>query len=480
MSQEARPGSRLRPLTIQEVNDGADAAVQDAIGAVWVVGEISRFTAHRSGHWYFSLADGKAVVSCAMFRGRNQRVRFQPEVGVQVLALGNARVYVPQGRFQLIVEALEPFGQGAAALARERLRKKLEAEGLFAPERKRRIPAVCRRIGVVTSPTGAAVRDVLKVLRRRFASVSVLLAPAAVQGEEAPGELVRALAALDRCELDVLLLVRGGGAREDLAAFDDERVVRAVAGCRTPVVTGVGHEIDTSLADLAADRQAPTPSAAAEVVVREQRELRDRLASHRAAMARAMRYRLSALAAKVREAEGARSLGRVPLRVERARMRLAELDVRLERAVRDRISRGRTRLREIHLDRLQVDRLIRLRTRLADTRRRLSPQSLRVAIGSKSRRVDGARWQIAAALRRRVGRERDRLSGSAARLDALSPLKVLDRGYALAQRDGPKGAVVRDAAQLSVGDTLYVRFAAGAARADVHDVEPAGEKESRG
>ena len=242
----ARPGSRLRPLSVSELNVSADQALQDALGPVWVLGEISRFTAHRSGHWYFTLKDADAAVSCAMFRGKNARVRFRPDEGLEVLALARPSVYTPQGRYQLVVEALEPKGAGAAALALRQLRERLAAEGLFDEERKQALPGLPKRIGIVTSREGAALRDVLRVLRRRFAGVDVLLAPALVQGPDAPEEIVAGLWALDARGLDVILLVRGGGAREDLAAFDDERVVRAIAECSTPIVSGVGHEIDTS------------------------------------------------------------------------------------------------------------------------------------------------------------------------------------------------------------------------------------------
>jgi exodeoxyribonuclease VII large subunit len=458
VSELGSPGSRVRPLAVHQLNEAVDAAIRDGIGPLWIAGEISRFTAHRSGHWYFTLADDRAAVDCAMFRGRNQRVRFRPEQGMEVMALGTPGVYLPQGRYQLIVEALEPSGQGAAALARERLKRKLEAEGLLAPERKKPIPALCRRIGVATSISGAAIRDVLRVLRRRFASVSVLVAPTVVQGEPAPARIAAALALLDRQPLDVILLVRGGGSREDLAAFDDERVVRAIAATRTPLVTGIGHEIDTTLADLAADLRAPTPSAAAEIVVREQRELRERLADRRAALVRSMRHRLSALGARVREAHGARALGRVPLRVERARMRVADLSARLERAQRDRIARERSRLGE--------------------SSRRLSPESLRAGLAGKARRLADARSRLAAGARARAARARSRLGRLSASLEALSPLGVLRRGYALAQEEGPRGTVVRDAAQLRVGDTLYVRFAAGAARAEVRELRRPGEEET--
>lgn len=451
MSEAGRPGSRVRPLSVYELNEAADAAVHDVIGPVWIAGELSRFTPHRSGHWYFTVRDERAAVDCAMFRGRNQRVRFKPEVGMEVLVLGTPGVYAPQGRYQLVVESMEPGGRGAAALALERLKAKLAAEGLFAEENKKPIPAVCRRIGVATSATGAAVRDVLRVLRRRFASVQVLVAPTSVQGERAPAEIVAALAALDRHALDVVLLVRGGGAREDLAAFDTEVVVRAIAATGTPVVTGIGHEIDTTLADLAADLRAPTPSAAAEIVVREQHELLARVRERGAALSRAMRYRLRAVESRVRLAHGSRALGSVPMRVERARWHLADLSARLERAGVRAVSTRREAL-----------------ARLAA---RLSPDSLKAGIERKLHRVEAERARLSRAAQRVVQRSRDRLARLGSRLDAMSPLAVLDRGYALARHDADDGPLVRDAATLERGDTLFLRFAKGRATAEVRTAQ---------
>jgi len=227
------PGSRLAPLTVTQLNELADAQLREGIGPVWVAGEIVRFVAHGSGHWYFSLTDGRASISCAMFRRENLRVRFTPGDGLEVLALALPSVYAVQGRFQLAVSALEPVGAGSAALAFEQLKARLAAEGLFDATRKRPLPALARRIGVVTSPDGAALRDVLRVLARRLSGLDVLVVPATVQGAKAPEEIVAALAAADACGLDLLLVVRGGGAREDLAAFDDERVVRAIVASRS-------------------------------------------------------------------------------------------------------------------------------------------------------------------------------------------------------------------------------------------------------
>lgn len=445
-----RPGTRLRPLTVSELNRGADAVLRDAWGMLWVVGEISRLVIHRSGHWYFSLKDAKATVSCAMFRGRNRRLRFKPEEGLEVLALATAGVYPPQGRYQLVIEDVEPRGRGAEALALAQLRKKLAAEGLFDEARKRSLPAAPRTIAVASSPDGAALRDVIRVLRRRFAGARVVISPCAVQGERAGSEIVRALARADRLEPDAILLVRGGGSREDLAAFDDEQVVRAVAACRAPVVTGIGHEIDTSLADLAADARAATPSAAAEMVVREKRELLDRLRSLRTALTRVTRHRLELYRGRLSALAGSAGMARLPRRIERRRLHLAELHRRLERAARGRLVRDRARLEQLY--------------------RRLSPEGLRAGWQRRRHRLATLRGQAATGLRARLGGHRRRLAALAGRLEALSPLAVLARGYSLVQRGDAAGAIVEDAGTLRPGELVHLRFARGAARAEVTEI----------
>jgi exodeoxyribonuclease VII large subunit len=455
----ARPGSRLRPLTVVELDEAADACLRDAIGPVWVTGEISGFRAHRSGHWYFTLGtDGAACVSCAMFSRRNRQTGFRPTDGQSVLVLAKPCVYAPQGRFQLIVELLEPRGAGAAALALEQLKQRLAAEGLFELSRKRRLPLLPRRLGVVTSLDGAALRDVLRVLRRRFPGVEVLVAPAAVQGRNAAEQVAAALGALDRLGRDVLLLVRGGGAREDLAAFDDERVVRAVAACHTPVVTGIGHEIDTTLADLAADLRAPTPSAAAEQVVRERQELLDRLDGLRGRLGRGVGHRTERLRSRLLRATSSRGLGVVPLRTSRQRIHLNELGRRAEDAVTGRLTRQRRRLRA-------------LATRLA-------PRSLAARLARRRQRLERTRSALAAAERAALHRHRVELAGFRSTLRGLSPLEVLGRGYAVVRR-GQDGAVVRDAARLSRGEEIDLQFARGRARAEVRTIRPEDEGEGR-
>jgi exodeoxyribonuclease VII large subunit len=451
------PGSRLAPLSVTQLNELADAQLREGIGPLWIAGEIVRFVAHASGHWYFTLTDGRASVSCAMFRRENLRVRFAPADGLEVLALALPSIYAVQGRFQLAVSALEPLGAGSAALAFEQLKAKLAAEGLFDPDRKRPLPLFPRRIGIVTSADGAALRDALRVLARRVSGLTVLVIPATVQGAKAPEELVAALAAADARGLDLLLLVRGGGAREDLAAFDDERVVRAVVACRTPVVTGVGHEIDTTLVDYAADLRAPTPSAAAELVVRAEAELAARVAAGAARLAQAARRRIDRARAQLVPLSGSRALGSVPLALSRLAAHVADLGHRLELAQRAALGRRRRML--------------------ATWTARLSPEGQRARLAARRHRLHAAQAALRAAAARRAALARSRCAALGGRLEALSPLAVLARGYALVTREGRPAAVVRDAATLALGEPVTVRLARGAFAAKVElvlDDPPSG------
>jgi exodeoxyribonuclease VII large subunit len=358
-----------RPYTVSEVTSRIRALLENepTFRDLWVEGEVSNFSRASSGHLYFTLKDAGAQLGCVMWSSRARRQRYLPRSGDQVTAHGRIGLYEAGGRYQLYVDSIQPAGRGSLFAEFERLKAQLEAEGLFAEERKRPLPAFPRRIGVVTSPTAAALRDVLNVLRRRFPQVEVLLSPTPVQGDAAPPRIVAALAALNaRRDVDVILLVRGGGSLEDLWAFNDERVARAVAASRICVVSGVGHETDFSLADFAADRRAPTPSAAAEVATPDCAELRASLAQRRA---------------------------------------------RLERA----------------LDRCVEDR----RSRLASLERSLSYLSPVARVENARQQLDVLAGRAEAATARCLERDEERLAGLAARLRALDPDAVLRRGYAL-------------------------------------------------
>ena len=298
-----------RIYSVSELNSAVKRAVDLQFGgiSVLVAGEISGFKGHySSGHWYFSLKDGESQISAVCFRTANQRVRFDPENGTEVICGGRVGVYEQRGAYQLYVETMEPKGVGAEALALEKLKRKLFEEGLFEASRKRPLPFLSRRIGVVTSPSGAAVRDVIKVVHRRSSNVEVIVSPARVQGENAPAEIVRALDRLYRMEtLDLVVVTRGGGSKEDLKAFNDEGVARKIAAAPLPVISAVGHEIDVTLADLAADVRAATPSMAAELAVREKSEITDGLRLLRKRLDRALSNRVEMFSMRLDSLAGA-------------------------------------------------------------------------------------------------------------------------------------------------------------------------------
>ncbi|HEY7253533.1 MAG TPA: exodeoxyribonuclease VII large subunit [Methylomirabilota bacterium] len=433
--------------TVSELVMRIKETLEDRFPAVWVEGEISNLRTPSSGHAYFTLKDDAAQLRCVLFRSRGRRVAFQPEDGMQVLAFGGLDVYAARGEYQLIVELLEPKGVGALQLAFEQLKRKLEAEGLFEAGRKRALPPFPRTIGIVTSPTGAAIRDMLHVIDRRFADLRVLITPVRVQGEEASGEIVRALRDLQEVpDLDVVIVGRGGGSIEDLWAFNDERVARAISGCRVPVISAVGHETDFTIADFVADLRAPTPSAAAEVVVREKLHVVRALGETYEALKQAMAFRLR------RERERLDGLGRRRVLTDAARAlrdlhrRLDELTTRLALGAR-------------HQRRSGVHRLSLARNAL----RSLNPVA-RIANGTVV--LSQLRGRLASAGAYRVKIARHRFDAAVGQLDSLSPLAVLGRGYSLT-RLLPSGAIVRSAAQTRPGDAIEILLRQGALDARV-------------
>jgi exodeoxyribonuclease VII large subunit len=433
--------------TVGELAMRIKAHLEDQFPAVWVEGEISNLRTPSSGHAYFTLKDDTAQLRCVLFRGRGRRVAFQPEDGMQVLAFGGLDVYLARGEYQLVVELLEPKGVGALQLAFEQLKRRLEAEGLFDAARKRPLPPFPRTIGIVTSPTGAAIRDMLHVIDRRFADLRILITPVRVQGEEAPGEIVAALRDLQAVEdLDVIIVGRGGGSIEDLWAFNDERVARAIAGCRVPVISGVGHETDFTIADFVADLRAPTPSAAAEVVVQEKLQVARALVGLYEALKQAMASRLE------RDRERVEVLGKRRVLTDAARAlrdlfrRVDELTSRLTRAVRG-------------SERQATHRLSLARNAL----RSLNPVA-RIANGTVL--LAQLRGRLASAAVHSVKVSQHRFDAAVGRLDSLSPLAVLGRGYSLT-RLLPSGVIVRDAAQTRPGDAIEILLHQGAVEARV-------------
>ncbi|MFQ5478280.1 MAG: exodeoxyribonuclease VII large subunit [Candidatus Binatia bacterium] len=430
-------------MSVSELLGSIGRAIEREFSLVLVAGELSSFKRHHlSGHCYFSLSDDKAVIDCVMWKGDVARLKFDPEVGDEVLCRGRVGIYDKQGRMQLYVRTMLATGEGAAQKALIQLKRRLEAEGLFSPERKRGLPFLPSTIGVVTSRSGAALHDILSTLRRRHRGVHVVISPAAVQGADAPAKLRGALADLRRLgRCDVVIIGRGGGASEDLAAFNDEGLARDVAAFPVPVISAVGHEIDLSLCDLVADYRAATPSAAAEAVVpvraeleADLRELASRLHGGAIRRIEALRYRVRASGGELRDPA---------LRVAETRQRLDELGVALQRGLFDRYFRA-------------VSAIDGLRLRLRDP-------SVRVGVVRK--RVDELGAALGKGAADRYWRAASRLGELGSRLDALSPLAVLERGYCLASSEG--GEVVSRVSQLAAGDRLDIRFFRGRALTQV-------------
>ena len=439
-------------FTISRLNREARMLLERGLGSVWLEGEISNLSRPGSGHWYFSLKDAAAQVRCAMFRQRNLLVRFPVRDGTHVVARGRVSLYEARGEFQVVIEYIEEAGEGLLRRKFEELKRKLDAEGLFDSRHKQPLPALPRRIGVITSPTGAAIRDILHILRRRFPAVPVLVYPVAVQGDAAPREIEQALRlAGQRRDCDVLIVARGGGSLEDLRAFNDETVARAMFACPIPIVSGVGHEVDVTIADFIADERAPTPSGAAERVVPDSAEWLRSLAATGRRLTLAIQRRLQdqRQALQTREQRLARSHPGIKLR--QFAQRLDELEARLRLATRHRLERSRDRLRAADSALL-----------------RASPASRVAALGL---RLESSRRALTGAIRNRVGESRRRLELAARALHTVSPLATLDRGYAIVTDAG--GQVLRDCASLRPGDRITARLARGSAEAEVIRIGPA-------
>jgi len=391
--------------TVSDLTSEVRAVLEDSFSGIWVEGELSNFRHPSSGHMYFTLKDQESQIRVVMFRVANRQLRFQPRDGLAMLVYGALSVYEPRGEYQIVVEYMEPKGLGALQLAFEQLKERLQAEGLFDDSRKRPIPMLPGRIGVITSPTGAAIRDILQVLRRRFAGVDVLIHPVTVQGEQAAPEIVDAIRELNRRGgLDVLIVARGGGSIEDLWAFNEEVVARAIADSKIPVISAVGHEVDYTIADFVADLRAPTPSAAAELVVSKKDELAQRLDDLQARMAGAVRSRLDGLIVRVGG---------------------------LERHLRLLNPMERIRMQRRRLTTLWKDL-----TGWADGRLVVLNGELKAAAG---------------------------------KLDSLSPLAILGRGYSICVRL-PGHEIVKESAGLVVGDEVEVRLHRGRLHCDVREV----------
>ena len=450
-SADPRPGRR-RALTVSELTDRVQGVVETEFFDVWVEGEISNLKRATSGHIYFSLKDEDAQIAATVWKSDARRLRFRPEDGMQVLARGSIRVYPPRGSYQISVQVLEPLGKGSLAQAFEELKKRLDEEGLFAAERKRALPVLPRRIGVVTSPTGAVIRDILRVLSRRYANLDVLLYPARVQGEGSAAEIVQGLRTLNRLGgLDVVVLARGGGSLEDLQAFNEETVARAIAASRIPTISAVGHETDYTIADFVADVRAPTPSAAAERVIQAKEDLQARLGALRDRLAAGLRLKLTTTRARVEAAAAHRVFAAERGRLHVKAQRVDEMVRRAERALLGRLEHGRA-----------AHQRLRERAEAFHWERQIAARRERLA-----RRSD----RLQALLRGTMDQRRSDLGRLASQMEALSPLAVLGRGYALVWDEGA-GALLRDAADTEEGRLLRIQLHRGAIRATVESREP--------
>lgn len=443
--------SRRDVYTPSRLNREVRALLESGLPLLWVEGEISNLARPASGHVYFTLKDARAQVRCALFRNRGRHLRCNADDGMAVLVRARVTLYEPRGEYQLIVEHMEPAGEGALRAEFERLRLKLESEGLFREDLKRTPPRFPRRIGVITSPVGAAIRDVLTVLQRRFPAVPVRVYPVPVQGEAAAPAIVRALAlASSRADCDVLVLTRGGGSLEDLWAFNEEAVVRAIHACTIPLISAVGHEVDVTLADLAADLRAPTPSAAAELAVPDATTLGGELTRHRRQFARRMRRRLQEHAQSLDFA--ARRLARTHPGQQLERYR------EQTRSLRRRLALGITW------------RQAQQRRTLAALAGRLEAASPTQRLGEWSRQTGMLRRRLGHALKQSLAQRARRLEALARNLTAVSPQATLNRGYAIVRR-APDARIVRAASEVARGTRVEALLSRGRLRALVEETQ---------
>lgn len=434
-----RPAER-RTWTVRDLVAAVRTQLEREYGDVWVEGEISNFRAHESGHLYFTLKDQSAQIRVVMFRSAARLLRFRPENGMQVVARGRVTIYEDRGEMQIAAEYLEPKGAGALQIAFEQLKAKLEAEGLFEAGRKKAIPALPARIGVVTSPQAAALRDILNILQRRHDTASVVIFPAQVQGEAAPLEVTAGIRYFNKARnVDVIIVARGGGSAEDLAGFNHEGLARAVAASEIPVISAVGHETDFTIVDFVADLRAPTPSAAAELVIRSRAEVEEQLRGLQQRLGKAVRYHLLMARQNLTELAQHGAFARLMDLIHRRDQRVDDLVNRLAHAQRSTLEKQRRRFEALSAA-----------VRHYDVRRVLS--GMKKDLDARvTAMISAARNSL---LERKVRRERMETA-----LQALSPLAILERGYALVF--DASGKLLKDASEVKSGDRISARLAKG-------------------
>ncbi len=426
--------------TVSELTRAIRKLLEPQFLDVWVTGEISNFRAAASGHLYFTLKEEAAQLRVVCFRNQARYLKFKPQDGISLVVRGSLSVYEARGEYQLIAEYLEPAGLGALQLAFEQMKQKLAAEGLFDSSRKKPLPILPRAIGVVTSPTGAVIQDILLVLRRRFRNMNVVIYPVKVQGERAAKEVVEGIRYFNqRREVDVLIVARGGGSLEDLQAFNEETVARAIAASSLPVISAVGHETDFTIADFVADLRAPTPSAAAEIVVHRKQDFEMDLTNRERRLTHAIRFKLSELRRGFTELALHRGFQTISARLAERWQRVDELEVKLDRAVRERFRHVREQWLRASAGVVRLD--------------------LRRILRASKNRLTDAECNLTATLMRSFAKRRDRLNQFQTVLRERSPLVILGRGYSITYSAG--GEVLRDAADVSIGSGIRVRLSRG-------------------
>lgn len=445
-----------RVFTVSEFTGALRELLDREFGTVWISGEISGCKLATSGHFYFTLKDEEAQIKAVCFRGTARYLKFKPQDGVAVIARGRLDVYPGRGEYQLLVEMLEPQGYGALQFAFEQLKKKLTLEGLFAASRKRALPKLPMRIGLVTSPQGAVVQDVINVVSRRFPGVHVRLFPAMVQGEGSLDAVCRGVEYFSRSGwAQVVIVARGGGSLEDLWTFNEERLARTIVACSIPVISAIGHETDFTICDFVADLRAPTPSAAAELVICTRDSLFESISTYRRKLEQSLRYKIVQSSRRLHQLGVDRATTVLHRAIGRRAQRIDELDYQTRERIRTAIAR-RKRL-------LQV------------METRLRRQDVQLRFAQARHRLDSACRAMEQAMRLRISRAQNRLSPAAAHLTQLSPLKILDRGYALVQT--AEGRLVKSLVDAPVGAHLNVRLAEGGLGATVTHLIPAGNSE---
>lgn len=431
-------------LTVEQLNRQIRQMIEGQLDTLWVQGEISNFKAHTSGHYYFSLKDAKSQISAVMFRGHNSRLKFRPKDGDEVLLRGKVTVYEPRGNYQIMAEAMEPVGAGALQKAFEQLKDKLKKEGLFEASRKRPLPAHPKHIAIVTSPTGAAIRDMLNILARRNRSSQVTVVPTVVQGASAAPQIVAALKMAYRIpSVDVIIVGRGGGSIEDMWCFNDEALARTIAESPVPIVSAVGHEIDFTISDFVADLRAPTPSAAAELVSKNAEEIFQKLGS--------LRRFLDLSIAK---------------QLKLARQKLSHFEVRLvdpKRKLQDLALRNDDLFNRLNQAMNFFVEKKKMRVALL-TESLTSPKAV---IDQKKSHLKMVQFRLNQSMQSFVGHKKDQLGQYAAVLNSMSPLKVVERGYSMAKT---KGKILKKAKQVQVGDAIEVTLMQGRLEAKVTQI----------